>query len=143
MVDWTRRQRILYLAVLAIAIVVGIFLRLPLSAFAEGSSLHAFGYIHPTARFSGIGFDEGLYREYVNALSKVGLSSYPDIVEKYIAIQSRLPASVLPPVRFLYYLCGLTPGIPSLEQKRSAALRNVAALFSILTLLVARFSPGV
>ena len=136
MVDWTRRQRILYFAALALAIAAGIFLRLPSSAFAEGSWLHAIAVIHPTAKFSGIGFDEGLYREYVNALTKVGLGGYPDIVERYIVIQSKLPASVLPPVRFLFIFAGYLWHC-AFQTEALSALRNVAALFSILTLIIA------
>lgn len=136
MPDRTRPERIFYYTALVIAIGAGIFLRLPSSLFTDGSPLHALGSIHPTPKFSGIGFDEGLYREYVNALSKVGLAGYPDIVEQYIAIQSKLPASVLPPVRFLYifaaYLWHSSFGTEAL-----AALHNVAALFSIMTLVVA------
>ena len=136
MPDRTRRERIFYYTALVIAIGAGIFLRLPSSLFTDGSPLHALGSIHPTPKFSGIGFDEGLYREYVNALSKVGLGGYPDIVEQYIALQSKLPASVLPPVRFLYifaaYLLHSLFGTEAL-----AALRIVAALFSIFTLAVA------
>ena len=79
--DRTRRERILYYAALALAIGAGIFLRLPSPLFTDGAALHAAGFAHPTAKFSGIGFDEGLYREYVNALSKVGIGGYPDIVE--------------------------------------------------------------
>jgi Dolichyl-phosphate-mannose-protein mannosyltransferase len=134
--DRTRRERLLYYAALALVIGTGIFLRLPSPLFTDGAVLHAAGFAHPTAKFSGIGFDEGLYREYVNALSKVGIAGYPDIVEQYIAVQSKLPASVLPPVRFLYifaaYLWHSLFGSEAL-----VALHDVAAVFSILTLLVA------
>ena len=130
-----QRRAPFFIALVAV-IVLGGWLRLPAGLFTTGSTLHSLGALHPTPAFSGIGFDEGLYREYVNALSKTGLSGYPDIAEKYIELQSKLPASVLPPVRFLYifagYLCRSLFGTEAL-----AALRNVAALFSILTLLLA------
>ena len=136
MPERTRRGRILYFATLIVAIASGIFLRLPSSLFTDGAPLHAVASIHPTPKFAGIGFDEGLYREYVNVLSKVGLGGYPDIIERYVVLQSKLPASVLPPVRFLYifaaYLWYSLFGTEALT-----ALHNVAALFSILTLVVA------
>ena len=131
-----RRERILYFAALVTALFIGVWLRIPSGAFTVGSTLHGSSYLHPSAGFTGIGFDEGLYREYVNSLARIGLTSYPDIVEHYIAVQEKLPASVLPPVRFLYifaaYLWHAIFGTEAL-----AALYNVAALFSILTLILA------
>ncbi|HAF04023.1 MAG TPA: hypothetical protein DCG89_09515, partial [Spartobacteria bacterium] len=71
--------------------------------------------------------------QYVNALVKGGITSYPDLVEGYIAEQNELPYAILPPVRFLYifsgYLWHSLFGDQSLE-----ALRSVAAFFSVLTL---------
>ena len=131
-----RRERILYYTALALVLAVGVFLRLPQATFANGSSLHALASLHPAAKFSGIGFDEGLYREYVNTVARTGLSGYPDIVEHYISLQKKLPASILPPVRFLYiftaYVWHSLFGTEAL-----AALHDVAAFFSILTLVLA------
>ena len=124
------------IVLLAIIFAVGIFLRLTPHAFAPGASLHSVAVLHPQPAFNKIGFDEGLYREYVNALSKGGLGSYPDIVEGYIDVQKKLPGSILPPLRFLYiftaYIWHSLLGSESLE-----ALYQVAAFFSMLTLALA------
>jgi 4-amino-4-deoxy-L-arabinose transferase-like glycosyltransferase len=92
--------------------------------------------VYPSAKFNGVGFDEGLYRKYVNQLIVGGLSAYPDIVDNYIEVQKTLPGSILPPVRFLYifaaYLWHQIFGSDAL-----AALHHVATLFSVLTLLLA------
>jgi len=130
------RSRKLDIVLLAIIFAVGIFLRLTPHAFAPGASLHSVAVLHPQPAFNKIGFDEGLYREYVNALSKGGLGSYPDIVEGYIDVQKKLPGSILPPLRFLYiftaYIWHSLLGSESLE-----ALYQVAAFFSMLTLALA------
>ncbi len=131
-----RRERILYYTALAVALALGVFLRLPQAAFTIGLPLHVLSSLHPAAKFSGIGFDEGLYREYVNTVARTGLTGYPDIVEQYIALQKKLPGSILPPVRFLYiftaYLWHSLFGTEAL-----AALHNVAAFFSVLALILA------
>ena len=90
------------IVLLAIIFAVGIFLRLTPDAFSPGASLHFIAILHPQPAFNKIGFDEGLYREYVNALNDGGLGSYPDIVQGYIDVQKKLPGSILPPLRFLY-----------------------------------------
>ena len=130
------RSRKIDIVLLAIIFAVGIFLRLTPHAFAPGASLHSVAVLHPQPAFNKIGFDEGLYREYVNALSKGGLGSYPDIVEGYIDVQKKLPGSILPPLRFLYiftaYIWHSLLGSESLE-----ALYQVAAFFSMLTLALA------
>src|SRR2546421_9900092 len=124
------------IVLVAIIFAVGIFLRLTPHAFAPGASLHSVAVLHPQPAFNKIGFDEGLYREYVNALSKGGLGSYPDIVEGYIDVQKKLPGSILPPLRFLYIFTAYTWhslfGSEALD-----ALHQVAALFSMLTLALA------
>ena len=87
---------------LAIVFAVGVFLRLTPQTFSPGATLHFLAPLHPQPGWTKIGFDEGLYREYVNALSKGGLGAYPEIVQGYIDIQKELPGSILPPLRFLY-----------------------------------------
>ena len=133
------RERRLYFAALCAVLVVGAFLRLPSPIFtgtdAPISGLEA---LHPAAKFAVIGFDEGLYRGYVNGLIDGGLTSYPAIVDHYIEVQEKLTGSILPPVRFLYifaaYLWHQIFGSEAL-----AALRGVASFFSILTLLLSTF----
>src|SRR5437868_12987071 len=123
---------------LSIIFAFGTFLRLTPHAFSPGASLHFIAALHPQPAFNKIGFDEGLYREYANALSKDGLGSYPDIVQGYIDIQKRLPGSILPPLRFLYiftaYLWHSVFASEALD-----ALHQVAAFFNMLTLVLATF----
>ncbi|MEP7014214.1 MAG: phospholipid carrier-dependent glycosyltransferase [Verrucomicrobiota bacterium] len=118
---------------LGIILALGIFLRIPSNTFSQDAPLHSIVALHPQAAFGQTGFDEGLYHEYVNALIKDGITSYPDLVEGYIEVQKKLPGSILPPLRFLYifsaYLWHVVFGCESLE-----ALHNVAAFFSVLTL---------
>jgi 4-amino-4-deoxy-L-arabinose transferase-like glycosyltransferase len=98
--------------------------------------MHVLQAVHPPPKFDGVGFDEGLYRGYVNDLNRVGIMSYPDLAERYVAVQSTLPAAILPPTRFLYvfaaYLWSLVSGAAALT-----ALRDVSSLFSILLLFLA------
>ena len=126
----------LFFAILGLTLLVGIFLRLPPSLFVADAPLHSLAVLHPAAGFTNVGFDEGLYRKYVNSLIRVGLGEYPAIVDRYIEVQRPLTGSILPPVRFLYilaaYLWHCLFGSEAL-----AALHDVAALFSVLTLLVA------
>lgn len=124
------------IVLLAIIFIVGIFLRITPHAFSSGASLHSLAPLHPQPAWDQIGFDEGLYREYVDGLNKDGLSSYPDMVQAYIDAQSKMTNPILPPVRFLYiftgYLWHCLFGVETLE-----GLRQIASLFGILTLTLA------
>jgi 4-amino-4-deoxy-L-arabinose transferase-like glycosyltransferase len=121
---------------LAIILALGIFLRLPPHAFEASGPLHSIAALHPNPAYMRMGFDEGLYRDYVNALVDEGITSYPNIVEGYTTAQSELTGAILPPVRFLYifaaYVWHSVFGCEALE-----ALYQVAAFFSILTLVLA------
>jgi 4-amino-4-deoxy-L-arabinose transferase-like glycosyltransferase len=92
--------------------------------------------IYPSAGFKGVGYDEGLYRGYVDNLISYGLTSYPDFAEHYVERQQKLPAAILPPTRFLYifsaYLWHEATGAEAL-----ASLHHVSCLFSILLLFAA------
>jgi len=138
MTETQSRLRRIDIVLLAIIFVIAIFLRITPHAFSPGATLHFLAPLHPQPAWSKIGFDEGLYREYVNALSKDGLSSYPDIVQGYIDVQKKLPGSILPPLRFLYIFAAYSWhsifGTEALE-----ALYLVAAFFSMLTLALATF----
>ncbi len=130
------RQRPLFLVGFGLALALGIFLRLPFSVFeGSGAPLHALAALHPTPGFTGIGFDENLYRKYVNSLIRTGLGGYPQIVDHYIEVQKTLTGSILPPVRFLYifsaYLWHQIFGSEAL-----AALHDVASFCSILTFVL-------
>jgi 4-amino-4-deoxy-L-arabinose transferase-like glycosyltransferase len=125
-----------YIAGFCFVLAVGIFLRLPSSLFSDPTScFHRLEFLHPQAGFKQIGFDEGLYRQYVNALISNGIASYPDIVQGYIDVQKKLPGSILPPVRLLYiftaYVWHSLFGCEALD-----ALHQVAAFFSVLTLFL-------
>jgi Dolichyl-phosphate-mannose-protein mannosyltransferase len=114
--------------------------------FAAG----VFVRVVPSAGFSGAGFDEVLYRNYVIQLEHVGLGGYPAMCEHYLQDQ-RKPETMtkLPPTRFLYVLSGYLwkravfgdarasdVRSPDLAQKDPAliALRSVSCFFSILLL---------
>lgn len=127
------RHRIGILA-LAIVLALGVFLRLPDHQFAQPNGpWPALAPLHPQVAFTGVGFDEGLYRKYVNSLVRTGLGDYPVIVDHYIEVQKTLPGSILPPVRFLYIFSGyLWHSIFGTEAL--TALHDVASFFSILTL---------
>jgi len=121
------------IVILAIILALGIFFRLPPHALSASAPLHSIKALHPQPAYTRIGLDEGLYREYVNALVRDGITRYPDMVDAYIATQNQLPNAILPPVRFLYifvaYIWHSTFRCETLE-----ALRQVAAFFSVLTL---------
>jgi len=132
----TIERRKIDIVCLALVLAVGLFFRLPHSVFCgDGISLHALQFLHLQPKMEGLGFDEGMYRSYVTKVIREGLGSYPEIVDDYIDSQTKLTGSVLPPVRFFYifagYLWHLAFGTEALS-----ALRDVASLFSILTLIL-------
>jgi hypothetical protein len=121
-----------YLIALVLILAVGIFLRLPPSLFKHGA------FFHPEPKWTAmelVGVDENLYREYVNEVAEKGLGQYPNIVLHYIEKQVKLPASILPPVRFLYIFAGYV-WHSLFHTEALNALKNVASLFSMLTLAI-------
>jgi 4-amino-4-deoxy-L-arabinose transferase-like glycosyltransferase len=122
---------------LAVILLIGIFLRLPPALFQKPDGpLRILVILHPQPASQQVGFDEGLYRDYTDKLSRFGLISYPEIIERYREKQQTLTGSILPPVRFLYiffaYLWHELFGSETLN-----CLKNVSALFSMFTLLLA------
>ncbi|HEX4631892.1 MAG TPA: glycosyltransferase family 39 protein [Chthoniobacterales bacterium] len=92
--------------------------------------------VYPSSSFTGIGYDEGLYRGYVNDLIAHGITSYPDFAAHYVERQQKLPAAILPPTRFLYILSAyLWHEVTGTEALTS--LHRVSCLFSILMLFAA------
>ena len=131
------RPRTLLVVALGVVLAAGIFLRLPGALFdGPGAPFHALSALHPAPAFKGVGFDENLYRQYVNEVIRGGLWNYPDIVDRYIEVQKTLTGSILPPMRFLYiftaYLWHCVLGTEPLP-----ALHDVASFFSVLSLLLA------
>ncbi|HEV2805997.1 MAG TPA: phospholipid carrier-dependent glycosyltransferase [Chthoniobacterales bacterium] len=129
-----RSQGRTLLVTLGFVLLAGMFLRLPTALFdTPGAPLAVLRPLHPKPSYPTIGFDEDLYRKYVEHLDKVGLSSYPEIVDHYRKFQQTLAGSILPPLRFLYILAGYLWhnlfGIDAL-----VALTCVASFFSMLTL---------
>lgn len=110
--------------------------RLFLIVFISLSVLGIALRVYPSASFTGIGYDEGLYRGYVTDLINHGISGYPDFAEHYVERQQKLPAAILPPTRFLYifsaYVWHEITGADAL-----VSLHGVSCLFSILLLFVA------
>ena len=116
---------------------LGVFLRLPASLFeGAGAPFRALAALHPTPGFTGVGFDENLYRSYVNGVIRGGLWNYPDIVDRYIEVQKTLTGSILPPMRFLYIFSAYA-WHQIFGTEAITALRDVASFFSILSLLLA------
>ena len=88
------------------------------------------------AKFQGLGFDEALYRHYLDHLCEVGLGNYPDIVNDYLAYQKTIPGSILPPTRFLYIFAAYGwHGLFGTEFL--ACFHAVSRVFSVGTLLLA------
>ena len=122
---------------LALVLAIGVFLRLPPSLFQKpGGPLYSIAALHPNPAYTSMGFDEGLYRDYVNALIQDGITSYPNIVEAYRTAQSERTEAILSPLRFLFifaaYVWHSIFGCEALQ-----AVRDVAAFFSMLTLVLA------
>ena len=107
-----------------------------LLGFFLAAILGIFLRVYPSASFTGLGYDEGLYRGYVTDLINHGVSSYPDFAEHYVETQQKLPAVVLPPTRFLYILCAYlwhqATGADAL-----LSLHRVSCLFSVLLFIAA------
>jgi 4-amino-4-deoxy-L-arabinose transferase-like glycosyltransferase len=125
-----------HLAALCVVLAIGAFLRLPAPVFSGAKApLHYLEALHPAPKFDGVGFDENLYRRYVDGLITGGLSAYPEIFDHYIEAQQKLTGSILPPVRFLYIFAAYL-WHQIFDTETLAALHDVASLFSILTLLL-------
>lgn len=107
----------------------------------------------PQPGFSGVGFDENLYRTYVLALDARGLGGYSSITDAYLTNQRREETMAkLPPTRFLYIFTswawkqaefGAAPPL-DLEVPANIArdpalvsLHRVSCLFSVLSMLLA------
>ncbi len=102
--------------------------------------------------FKGIGFDEALYRGYVEALHERGFSEMPEISAAYLQAQTEREGAILPPTRFFYIAAATTwrntffadtPAEPNLRAPGIArkdpafiSLRSVSCMFTILTLIV-------
>ena len=127
-------NRTRYATVLGLVLLAGFFLRLPASLFTGDAAPLGFARVlHPIPGFQGVGFDENLYRGYVDNLIRYGVTAYPDFAERYVELQSALPSAILPPTRFLYvfaaYLWHSLFGADALT-----SLHNISSLFSILVL---------
>lgn len=107
-----------------------------LAAFVLIAALGIAVRIYPSASFTATGYDEELYRRYVEVLSNHGISSYPDIVESYLEQQQRISSVSLPPTRFLYIFVACfwhdITGAHALP-----ALHGVSTAFSILLMFAA------
>ena len=105
----------------------------------------------PSAAFTGVGFDEMLYRENILKVDKVGVFNYPLICQTFLEDQ-RHPESItkLPPTRFVYIYTSwlwkrMQFGDAAPANRRSPgfadhdpillSLHRVACLFSCLTLI--------
>lgn len=120
--DSTPRNRSLTSAwwlALALVLATGMFLRFP-----------------RFAGFTGVGFDEDLYRRYAGFLGANGADSYADLIAQYRREQARIQTAMLPPTRVGYIAAGYAwQAVTGAEPH--TALRLVSALFSTLTLPLA------
>jgi hypothetical protein len=130
------------LVCLTLILLIGIFLRLPPALFsAKSAPLQSLSIFHPNPKWHDLGLvgvDEGLYRDYVEQLSGAGITRYPDIVRAYIARQMELPGAILPPTRVSYIFAGYV-WHSIFGSDALTSLKNVASIFSILTLALAAF----
>ncbi len=117
-------------------LLAGLFLRLPPALFASPAGpLRLIAFLHPQPGYQHIGFDEALYLRYVDELSAIGITSFPDTAERYIAIQTQMPGAILPPTRFLYIFCAyLWHQCTGAEALTS--LKVVSSIFSMLLLVI-------
>jgi 4-amino-4-deoxy-L-arabinose transferase-like glycosyltransferase len=107
-----------------------------LLGFVLVAMLGIFVRVYPSAKYTKLGFDEGIYGEYVVELIKHGISSYPELAETYVAHQQQLATVVLPPTRFLYIFTGYL-WHKATGANETVSLRAVSCLFSILLLFAA------
>jgi hypothetical protein len=127
---------------LATVLLMGIFLRLPPALFQKPTGpLRSLVALHPQPASQQLGFDEGLYRDYATKLVRFGLISYPEIIERYREKQQTLTGSILPPVRFLYIFFAYS-WHQLFGSEMLSCLKNVSAVFSMLTLLLATLFAG-
>ena len=107
-----------------------------LSGFILVAIVGIFLRVYPSAKYTTLGFDEGVYGEYVVELIKHGVTVYPDLAEIYVERQQEMATVVLPPTRFLYIFSGYV-WQKSTGASVVASLRGVSCLFSILLLFAA------
>ena len=132
----------IYLAVLAITLTIGVFLRLPAGLFhANEAPLRVFAALHPKPQDKTGGVDERVYESYVNIISDRGITAYPDLLDGYLEKQKTMSGSILPPLRFLYVFFGYVWhslfGTPA-----RVALGYVSSVFGILTLFLSTLFAG-
>ncbi len=104
-------------AVLLLILASGIFLR-----------------VHSYEKLKGTGFDEKLYREYVQDIGTRGWTHYPGLVERYLVEQKKAPIAFLPPTRVFFLLSASAwqraTGVEAIE-----AVRSVSNVSSIVLLI--------
>ncbi len=108
--------------------------------------------VQPTATVKGAGFDELLYRGYVQKMEVLGLLNYDQATDKYL-VEQRKPGvkAELPPTRFLYIFSGYIwkslqfSDVKALDytvlrdfrtDPYLRSLRSVSKLFSVLAFLL-------
>jgi hypothetical protein len=127
------RLRKIEIIALAIVFVLAVFLRLPPHAFFPDAPLQSLVAIHPQPSYKKLGFDEGLYAEYIDKVVQFGLPAYPLIVKDYVDRQERLKRSILSPLRFLYIFVGYV-WQRCFGTDARGSLEDISSIFSVLTL---------
>ncbi|MDQ2868069.1 MAG: phospholipid carrier-dependent glycosyltransferase [Verrucomicrobiota bacterium] len=135
------RERVLcdklFVTGLILVLLFGTYWRLPASLFvARQAPLQALGALRGEPGFTAIGFDEELYRTYVQGLIQGGLGAYPSIAQDYVEAQTGIKMALLPPTRFLYifsaYAWHSVSGADAIT-----SLLAISSLFSVLLLFLA------
>ena len=108
--------------------------------------------VMPWHGYQWIGFDENLYKFYVEKLDAKGLGAYPSIAREYVERQRASTKAFLPPTRFLYIFCSATwraaffgdapyAKVETMEDVKTdptlKSMRAISTLFTCLTLLIA------
>ena len=106
-----------------------------IAAFSAVALLGLLLRVFHSAGFTGIGFDENLYRTYVNWIYSKGICDYPSLIEAYTAEQSKLTYSILPPMRANYIIAGWA-WLQAFGGDTLQALKHVATLFTCLSFLL-------
>ncbi len=89
--------------------------------------------VWPSTGFHHVGYDEGIYRGYVQTAVKNGIWNYPDLMRAYIKLQRERPDAVVPATR-IGFLLPASALAATLHLDPLVALRSVSACAAILLL---------
>lgn len=86
-------------------------------------------------KLKGVGFDENVYRTYVERIVQTGPLAYPELINFYLTEQKKAPIVFLPPTRVTFLLAASgyqkVFGVPTVE-----AIRATSCFAAVSTLIV-------